>query len=274
MVSKFGQENDNSISNSRPTTPFDESGVKQAVLFQAEDAKKEESEEFTEDATEDATSSASEDVASNETEDVTTAGAEERRARIGLNSDGSCPSPVPPPPETEEERIERENAESEELCRQLMAEEAMASYAIGAEYLRDNASQFSGEDLAALQAVMMEEDPEAEEELGEDGDGEMSYETMLDLGERIGDVKQERWKLRAQAEIEKLPESVYEEATMKGKEANDSDFKCLVCQCEYEDGEELRKLPCKHVFHKECIDEWLGRKDCCAYCKVGICGDE
>ena len=62
-----------------------------------------------------------------------------RRSRIVLNPDGTHP---PPPPETPDERAAREVAESEELCRQLMAEEAMASYSLGAEYLRNNAGDF------------------------------------------------------------------------------------------------------------------------------------
>ncbi|KAF9975628.1 hypothetical protein BGZ73_000642 [Actinomortierella ambigua] len=33
--------------------------------------------------------------------------------------------------------------------------------------------------------------------------------------------------------------------------------KCLVCMCEYEEGEDLRALGCKHGFHQECIDKWL-----------------
>ncbi|KAG0056261.1 hypothetical protein BGZ83_005816 [Gryganskiella cystojenkinii] len=33
--------------------------------------------------------------------------------------------------------------------------------------------------------------------------------------------------------------------------------KCLVCMSEYEEGEDLRALNCKHGFHQECIDKWL-----------------
>jgi hypothetical protein len=32
---------------------------------------------------------------------------------------------------------------------------------------------------------------------------------------------------------------------------------CGVCLLEFEEGDELRKLPCDHRFHKECIDSWL-----------------
>lgn len=31
--------------------------------------------------------------------------------------------------------------------------------------------------------------------------------------------------------------------------------KCLVCMSEYEEGENLRALKCKHGFHQECIDK-------------------
>ncbi|KAL9603447.1 MAG: hypothetical protein Q9219_001134 [cf. Caloplaca sp. 3 TL-2023] len=41
--------------------------------------------------------------------------------------------------------------------------------------------------------------------------------------------------------------------------------RCLVCLCDYEEDEEVRQLnECKHLFHRECIDQWLttGRNSC------------
>ncbi|KAG0125271.1 hypothetical protein HOY82DRAFT_154467 [Tuber indicum] len=41
--------------------------------------------------------------------------------------------------------------------------------------------------------------------------------------------------------------------------------RCLICLGDYEDGEQCRQLTkCQHVFHKDCIDEWLttGRNSC------------
>lgn len=41
--------------------------------------------------------------------------------------------------------------------------------------------------------------------------------------------------------------------------------RCLVCLCDMEKGDEARKLAdCGHLFHRECIDEWLtkGRNSC------------
>ena len=76
---------------------------------------------------------------------------------------------------------------------------------------------------------------------------------MLRLGERIGDVKTERWKMRAKSVIGALPKVVYGEGVEL--DDNDSAVKCLVCQCEYEDGEVLRKLPCKVRVCEERSDE-------------------
>lgn len=32
---------------------------------------------------------------------------------------------------------------------------------------------------------------------------------------------------------------------------------CSICLVDFEDGDELRKLPCGHRFHRACIDRWL-----------------
>lgn len=40
---------------------------------------------------------------------------------------------------------------------------------------------------------------------------------------------------------------------------------CMVCLSDFEQGEEVRKLPCGHVFHVGCIDEWLRR---CTDCPI------
>mmetsp|Transcript_26301 Transcript_26301/g.69113 ORF Transcript_26301/g.69113 Transcript_26301/m.69113 type:complete len:544 (+) Transcript_26301:85-1716(+) len=38
---------------------------------------------------------------------------------------------------------------------------------------------------------------------------------------------------------------------------------CQVCQCEYEPDESVRKLPCGHMFHTECIDAWFTQGATC-----------
>jgi hypothetical protein len=178
-------------------------------------------------------------------------------------------------------RRQREEEASMELARQMMAEEAMASYHHHFQLVRDSA-ELSQEDREALQAALAEDEREAQEEHAEeieqDEEGNMSYETMLQLGERIGNVKSERWTMVAQKHIAKLPVFTFQNAASMqkadGKEDNDSDLKCLVCQCDYEQDEGLRRLPCGHCFHTDCVDQWLTEKDFCPYCRQTIvCSD-
>lgn len=45
---------------------------------------------------------------------------------------------------------------------------------------------------------------------------------------------------------------------------------CIICICDFEDGDRVRCLPCNHVFHSNCIDEWLGRDAHCPLCRHGL----
>lgn len=39
-------------------------------------------------------------------------------------------------------------------------------------------------------------------------------------------------------------------------------------QEEYVTGDEVGDLPCKHRFHVDCIQEWMGLKNWCPICKL------
>ena len=183
------------------------------------------------------------------------------------------------PAETEEEqaRLQREKEEEEslELARRFMAEEAMASYQSSFQMLRESANQLSQEDYDALQNALEEEQHEHVAEY-EDEEGELSYDALLQIGERIGDVKTERWTLIADKEIEKLPSFQFvlasrtDEKILENGNADDSEAKCLVCQCDYEEADLLRRLPCGHCFHSLCVGHWLKEKDVCPYCRQCI----
>ncbi|KAJ2000938.1 hypothetical protein H4R26_004380 [Coemansia thaxteri] len=43
---------------------------------------------------------------------------------------------------------------------------------------------------------------------------------------------------------------------------------CAICLCRYLPHESLRLLPCKHAFHRKCIDTWLLSKDMTVHCPV------
>lgn len=45
---------------------------------------------------------------------------------------------------------------------------------------------------------------------------------------------------------------------------------CLICLCNYVDGEELRRLLCLHHFHSSCIDQWLLNHLSCPFCRSSV----
>ncbi|OQR74406.1 E3 ubiquitin-protein ligase Arkadia-like, partial [Tropilaelaps mercedesae] len=46
--------------------------------------------------------------------------------------------------------------------------------------------------------------------------------------------------------------------------------KCTICLTEYEVSEEVRRLPCMHLFHQGCIDRWLATDKRCPVCRVDV----
>jgi hypothetical protein len=46
---------------------------------------------------------------------------------------------------------------------------------------------------------------------------------------------------------------------------------CHICLEEFEDGDQLRALPCSHYFHVSCVDAWLGNKSStCPVCRTSV----
>eukprot|EP00227_Mantoniella_beaufortii_P000398 CAMPEP_0197606370 /NCGR_PEP_ID=MMETSP1326-20131121/44909_1 /TAXON_ID=1155430 /ORGANISM="Genus nov. species nov., Strain RCC2288" /LENGTH=748 /DNA_ID=CAMNT_0043174275 /DNA_START=271 /DNA_END=2514 /DNA_ORIENTATION=- len=71
--------------------------------------------------------------------------------------------------------------------------------------------------------------------------------------------------------IDAIPTSIFnKEQWETGKWAKE-DASCSVCIEGFEDGDRLRMLPaCAHVFHRECIDEWLAQHTTCPNCRASL----
>ncbi|KAK6922017.1 Zinc finger, RING-type [Dillenia turbinata] len=75
---------------------------------------------------------------------------------------------------------------------------------------------------------------------------------LLDLSAKEGQPP------ASKSSIESLP---------KVKITEESDCECSICLEDFVVGEEAKELPCKHRFHCECIDKWLGIHGNCPVCR-------
>ncbi|XAR56815.1 hypothetical protein NMG60_11037430 [Bertholletia excelsa] len=72
-------------------------------------------------------------------------------------------------------------------------------------------------------------------------------------------------------QISSLPSWRYKELNTNlevGKPAPHKDKpECCICLSKYREKEEIRELPCSHIFHLKCVDQWLRIISCCPLCK-------
>ena len=61
-----------------------------------------------------------------------------------------------------------------------------------------------------------------------------------------------------------------EAAAGEAEEEEEEADKCTICLSEFEAEEDVRRLPCMHLFHVECVDQWLGQNKRCPICRVDI----
>ncbi|CAK7325488.1 unnamed protein product [Dovyalis caffra] len=94
----------------------------------------------------------------------------------------------------------------------------------------------------------------------------MSYEELLDLGERIGNVNTG------------LPEDVFSkclmETTCLSSNKCQDETSCAICLEEYRSTDKVGTIKnCGHVYHVDCIKKWLSMKNMCPICKAPAVAD-
>ncbi|EFJ15489.1 hypothetical protein SELMODRAFT_118474, partial [Selaginella moellendorffii] len=48
--------------------------------------------------------------------------------------------------------------------------------------------------------------------------------------------------------------------------------RCHICLVEYEEGDQIRVLPCQHEYHQACVDKWLKEVHrVCPLCRGNVC---
>lgn len=96
----------------------------------------------------------------------------------------------------------------------------------------------------------------------------MTYEELLDLGEAVGS----QTRGLSQELIDLLPTSKCKLGSFFSRKKHRE--RCVICQMRYKRGERQMKLPCKHIYHSECISKWLSINKICPVCNNEVFGEE
>ena len=88
----------------------------------------------------------------------------------------------------------------------------------------------------------------------------MSYEQLLALEDNVGSVN----KGLTDEQIQKLPLTKFK------KKKFAENFQCIICMEEFQEKETVKLLPCGHIFHDNCIKQWLLKQKTCPFCKSEI----
>jgi len=91
--------------------------------------------------------------------------------------------------------------------------------------------------------------------------------------EQICDVvPRENMHIHENEPVEKpaSPEAIASLPVLTCEQQQKEENGCAVCCNGYSRGEEMIQLPCEHLFHRECIMEWLKRQNTCPTCRYEL----
>ena len=75
-----------------------------------------------------------------------------------------------------------------------------------------------------------------------------------------------------EAKTNPTPQPIVDHLPTRSSRGGDEETECCVCLSKFEAGDTVRALPCKHEFHKDCIDKWLLEVNrICPCCRLDIC---
>ncbi|XP_006812630.1 uncharacterized protein LOC102810036 [Saccoglossus kowalevskii] len=91
--------------------------------------------------------------------------------------------------------------------------------------------------------------------------GASNYEELLLLEEQMGPAVA---RGLSKTQLHQLPTFAFTHDNTK------EDNTCNICFVDYQESEMLRRLPCFHRYHTECIDPWLKQNRTCPICRVEV----
>ncbi|XP_016980315.1 uncharacterized protein LOC108045482 [Drosophila rhopaloa] len=99
---------------------------------------------------------------------------------------------------------------------------------------------------------------------------EIGLATPLSLGSRIliGPPRPNRGATLETIERNTLPHKY--RRVRRPSESDEDAEKCAICLTLFEIENDVRRLPCMHLFHTDCVDQWLVTNKHCPICRVDI----
>ena len=98
---------------------------------------------------------------------------------------------------------------------------------------------------------------------------QISYNIYMRLLHNMLPTNYEDIKLTVEEEeLAKIPLELYKNLDSEIKKENTN---CIICRDEYKDDDNIRLLSCKHIYHKDCIDNWLKEYSYkCPHCREKV----
>jgi hypothetical protein len=118
--------------------------------------------------------------------------------------------------------------------------------------------------LDSLQLVVRERDM-----TGED------YDNLLQFDEEAGPAMEAMLNSigASQDEIDRCPlRTLTSDDELLTRRTDGKPRHCPICLENYQEGQQVRTIPCFHSFHKDCIDPWLLQRAVCPVCKHSATG--
>lgn len=88
-------------------------------------------------------------------------------------------------------------------------------------------------------------------------------------GEPLEDIEKGQSSVSIELERCSSSQSVHcgSKRTVGAWEVNTS---CAICLLDYEEGQDVCLLPCLHMYHHECLEEWIASHSTCPFCKSDL----
>ncbi|CAO1405442.1 unnamed protein product, partial [Diamesa tonsa] len=92
--------------------------------------------------------------------------------------------------------------------------------------------------------------------------------TRLNRFVRVIEERGNRGATQETIEINTLPHKY--KKLRRASETDEDSEKCTICLSQFELDNDVRRLPCMHLFHRDCVDQWLVTSKHCPICRVDI----